>query len=178
MVKNELRTAGADLTASVRAANNGDQVALAKLRHILVGENAHIVADVCGNLAHQAEQSLLQTRLGTQEGAKACVREKLTQMRNELGWDDASGLERILIERVVITWASLYFAELASDQFNGNSVSEAKYNQYRLDREQRRHLSAVKMLATVRKMALPVLVDVRALISVNQQNYVKANQPT
>ncbi|HNP84417.1 MAG TPA: hypothetical protein PKN47_23390 [Nitrospira sp.] len=178
MVKNELSTAGTDLRASVKAANNGDQFALATLRKSFVGEDGAALAEVFGNLTHQAEASLLRSRFGTQEGSKVCVRGKLNQMRNELGWNEAPALERILIERVVITWASLYFAELARDQCSGGSVSEAKYHQYRLDREQRRHLSAVKMLATVRKMALPVLVDVRAFINVNQQNCINGSQPT
>jgi len=77
-------------------------------------------------------------------------------------------LERILIERIVATWLDLYFAELVCNQWKGGSIPEAKYKQHRIDRAHKRHLSAVKMLATVRKMALPILVDVKAEIRVNQ----------
>ena len=92
----------------------------------------------------------------------------MKKMRKELGWDESSALERILIERIVATWLDLYFAELVCNQWKGGSIPEAKYKQHRLDRSHRRHLSAVKMLATVRKMALPSLIDIRAEINVAQ----------
>jgi len=157
-----------DLFGNVRKANSGDKSAIAALRTELAGANGNAIIGVCGDLAFQAEESLLVAMLGEQEGAKTCVREKMKQMRVELGWDESSALERILIERIVATWLDLYFAELVCAQWKGGSIPEAKYKQHRIDRSHKRHLSAIKVLATVRKMELSILVDVKAEIRVNQ----------
>ena len=82
--------------------------------------------------------------LGEQEGAKTCVREKMKQMRIELGWSESSALERILIESIVATWLDLYFAEVVNNQWKGGSIPEGKYKQHRIDRSHKRHLFAVK----------------------------------
>ena len=106
--------------------------------------------------------------LGEQEGSKTCVREKMKRMRIEHGWSESSALERILIERIVATWLDLYFAELVCNQWKGGSIPEGEYKQHRIDRSHRRHLSTVKMLATVRKIALPLQVDITAEINLPQ----------
>jgi len=100
--------------------------------------------DVCGDLAFQAEESLLVAILGEQEGAQTCVREKMKQMRVELGWSESSALERILIERIVATWLDLHFAELVCNQWKDGTIHEAKYKQHRIDRSHKRHLSAIE----------------------------------
>lgn len=151
-----------DLFQNVRKANSGDKNAIAALHTELAGANGNAIMGVFGDLAFQAEESLLVAMLGEQEGAKTCVREKMKQMRKELGWDESSALECILIERIVATWLDLYFAELVCNQWTVGSSPEAKYKQHRIDRAHRRHLSAVKMLATVRKLTLPSRVDFKA----------------
>jgi hypothetical protein len=161
-----------DLFGNVKKANNGDKNALTSLRKELAGPNGKAILDVCGDLALQAEESLLVAILGQQEGAKTCVRAKMRQMRAELGWSESSALERILIERVVATWLDVYFAELVCNQSKGDSIHQLKYKQHRIDRSHKRHLSAVKMLATVRKMALPVLVDIKAEVNVTHGNHL------
>jgi len=157
-----------DLFGNVRKANSGDQNAIAALRTELDGANGNAIIGVCGDLAFQAEESLLVAMLGEQEGAKTCVREKMKQMRKELGRDESSALERILIERIVATWLDLHFAELVCNQWQGGSIPEAKYKQHRIDRSHKRHLSAIKVLATVRKMGLSMMVDIKAAIHIPQ----------
>jgi len=135
---------------------------MAVLRKELAGPNGNAIIGVCGDLAFQAEESLLVAMLGDQEGAETCVRTKLKKMRIELGWDESSALERILKERIVATWLDLCFAEIVCNQWKGGSISEAKHKQHRIDRSHRRHLSAIKMLATVRRMTVPLLVGIKA----------------
>lgn len=163
-----------DLFGNVRKANSGDKNAIAALRTELAGANGSAIMGVCGDLAFQAEESLLVAILGEQEGAKTCVREKMKQMRKELGWDESSALERILIERIVATWLDLHFAELVCNQWQGGSIPEAKYKQHRIDRSHKRHLSAIKVLATVRKMGLSISLKIKAEIRVSQ---TQADEP-
>jgi len=132
---------------------------------------------VCGDLAFQAEESLLVAMLGEQEGAKTCVREKMKQMRVKLGWSESSALALTLIERIVATWRNLHFAELVCNQWKVGSSPEAKYKQHRIDRSHKRHLSAVEMLAAVRKMAIQLMVGIKAEISVTQTQTNVSKQP-
>lgn len=162
-----------DLFRNVKSANGGDKVAMAELRKELAGPNANAIISVCGDMSFQAEESLLVAIMGQQEGLKTCVREKMNRIRIELGWNESPALERILIERIVATWLNLYCAEVVCNQWKGGSIPEGKYKQHRVDRSHIRHLSAVKMLATVRKMAMPLLVDITAEINVTQTNESK-----
>lgn len=155
------------LTADFRAANKGDRSAMSRLRRNLASPQATELVEFCGNLATQTAESILTSTFGDQEASKLCVREKMIRMRNELGWQDSSEMERLLIERVVVTWLSLYRSELAYAQSTENlSVRQHDYLERRIEKAQRKHLAAIKMLATVRKMALPVLVAVKAEVAV------------
>ncbi|MEQ1905984.1 MAG: hypothetical protein ABL888_17475 [Pirellulaceae bacterium] len=159
-----------DLLENVEAANSGNETALANLRQQLTGPNAMSIIEACGNLAYQAEESLLRAVLRDQEGTMECIRHRLQQMRIELGWSKAPAHEKIVIEQIVATWLQLNFAEMEASQSKSNSIALAKYNQFRIDRAQRRHLAAIKMLATIRKMALPIRVEINADVTVNEQS--------
>src|SRR5436305_237315 len=76
-------------------------------------------------------------------------------------------LERLLAERVALCWLRLHHAEMwaARDEARGVAVRLAEFHDKHLTHAHRRFLSAVKTLATVRRLALPVLV---AQISVDQ----------
>jgi len=97
-------------------------------------------------------------------------------MRAEFGWNGAPKLERVLIERIVQTWLSVNFAEIANAQTPKCTVAQAKFNQERIDRTHKRHLSAIKTLAAVRKMALPMRVDIKAEVNVSEPRQTHANR--
>ncbi len=165
-----------DLWELVRQGNQGDEPAIAKLREELHGPNADVLVRICGDLAFQAEESILNVYLGGQKGNRVIIQEKLTRMRTEFGWDGAPKLERVLIERIVQTWLSVNFAEIANAQATKCSISQAKFNQERIDRTHKRHLSAIKTLALVRKMALPMRVDIKAEVSVSEPRQTHVNR--
>lgn len=101
-----------------------------------------------------------------QEGIRIVLLKKLDRMRAELGWNESPKLERILIERVCQTWLYLHWLEMADTQSKNRSVDLAKHESDRIERAERRHLRAVKMLATVRKMALSLRIDLKAELTV------------
>jgi hypothetical protein len=39
------------------------------------------------------------------------VKKKLANMRDELGWENASEIEKLLIRQVCLTWIRLYYLE-------------------------------------------------------------------
>ena len=165
-----------DLWELVFLANEGEEAAIAKLREELRGKNADALLSICGDLAFQAEKSILSVYLGEQIGSRLLMQEKLTRMRAEFGWDGAPKLERVLIERIVQTWLSLNFAEISNAQATGCSIAQSKFNQERIDRAQQRHLSAIKTLAVVRKMALPLRVEIKAEVSVAEPAHTHINR--
>ena len=152
-----------DLVNTVKKANSGDKQSLAILRRELAGENANALIDIAGNLANSLEQSTLNVMLGDQQqGTRIVLLKKLDQMRAELGWNESPKLERILIERVCQTWLYLHWLEMVDAQSKNRSIDLVKHESERIERAERRYLRAVKMLATVRKMALPLRIDLKA----------------
>lgn len=154
----QLATKSDDLFAYVKAANQGDKGALAELRKELSGNHADALIATVGDLAHQVEVAALK-QLGQQEGARAVVVAKLGRMRRELGWNGCSGIERLLIERVTQTWLHLQLLELADAQAPNRPLKLDRHQDEKLARAERRHLNAIKTLAQVRKMALPLRID-------------------
>ncbi len=156
-----------DLADMVKMANSGDKQSLAILRRELIGENSNALIDIAGNLASSLEQSTLNVMLGDkQQGTRLVLLKKLDRMRAELGWNESPKLERILIERVCQTWLYLHWLEMVDAQSKNRSINLAKHESERIERAERRHLRAVKMLATVRKMALPLRIDLKAELTV------------
>jgi precorrin isomerase len=90
----------------------------------------------------------------------------MKQLREDLGWSNSPRIEQMLIERIVLAWQYLHWAKLMNTQAGKCSLSHAKYNQERIDRANKRYLSATKMLAMIRKMALPLRIDVKAEVTV------------
>lgn len=168
-----------DLLAYVKAANQGDKNALTKLRKELSGSHADALIASVGDLAYQVERAALE-RLGDQEGAKAAVQAKLGRMRRELGWGASSGMERLLIERVAQTWLHLQLLELADAQSFNRPPESEKYGDEKIARAERRHLNAIKTLAQVRKMALPMRIDLSGSLNVSatQSSVIEAARPS
>ena len=151
----------------VQKANDGEKEALSVLRNALASDHAGSLMDFAGNLAGKLEESTLNAMLGDQQpGTRLVVLKKLNQMRVELGWNTSPKLERIVIERVCQTWLYLHWLELADSQSKNRPIEMAKYEAIRIERAERRHLQAVKMLATLRKMALPLQIDLKAELTV------------
>jgi len=158
-----------ELVDLVEQANTGDAQALARLKNELEGSNGENLLNIAGDLAYGVEKSTITSILGdAQPGGELVLLEKLNRMRVELGWNTAPKLERILIERVCQTWLFLHLLELASKQSTATPVGLAEYEERRIERVERRHLQAVKMLATVRKLAMPVRIEVNAELNFDE----------
>ncbi len=96
-----------DRFCNVKSAKGGNKTAIAGLRKELAGPNAIAILGCCGDLAFQAEESLLVAMLGVQEGNKTCVREKLKRMRIELVGTIGAHCFRSRIRRRTISSSSV-----------------------------------------------------------------------
>ena len=56
-----------------------------------------------------------------------------------------------------------------SSSLKSFGIAAVEHESERIERAERRHLRAVKMLATVRKMALPLRIDIKAEVNVSEQ---------
>lgn len=76
------------------------------------------------------------------------------------------------MDRVVACWLQVQEADLRYAQAGNCSFPQANFHLKRQDRAHRRFLSAMKTLATVRKLALPML---QVNIGENQVNVASAD---
>jgi hypothetical protein len=119
-----------------------------------------VIVEIGGNMAELAEQKLVKSISQNKLLARETITAKLAAMRVELASAQPSPIERLLVERVVACWLQVYDADAIAAQAESVTFTQGDYNQRRQDRAHRRFLSAVKTLATVRRLALPTLVAV------------------
>jgi hypothetical protein len=107
-----------------------------------------------GDWAEQTEWCLVRDYFESTEFVKENVTKKLENMRDELGWENAPEIEKLLIRQVCLTWLRLYYAERMHYQRTNqtHSFDLGIYWEKRLTLAQKRHLKAIESLAKVRKM--------------------------
>jgi hypothetical protein len=145
-----------DLQQLVDRARRGDASALPMLREIMQ-KAPSLVDNLGGNLAEQAEASLIKAAAGDDLAFKESITRKLELLRAELAGPSPPPLERLLVERVVACWLQVQEADIRYSQTKDPSVKWAEYLQRRMTHAHKRYLSAIKTLALIRKLAVPVL---------------------
>ena len=139
----------------LRRAFTGDTAVLPELRSLL---RLPELVEVLGNVARRVEGDLVDRLTGKDLAFREALTMKLTAMRAELGGPDPSPLERQLVDRVVLCWLVVHGTEYQFAHAGEMSQKQVDYWEKRINACQRRYLSAVKMLATVRRLAVPVIV--------------------
>jgi hypothetical protein len=149
-----------ELKALIVRVRDGDEGAVPRLREIL--REAPELARRFVDPAIQTRRSMIETYAG---GDSPVVRETLPHtleaLRVELGGGYPSPLERLLVERIAATWLQLhYFETLYAQNISNLTIVQSEFHQKRIDRAHRRHLSAVKTLAQIRKMGPAVQINI------------------
>jgi hypothetical protein len=85
---------------------------------------------------------------------------KLAALKEELGGESPSPLERLLIERVTACWLQVNYLDTLVAQAQGFSPERVKMLLAQQNAAHRRQLAAIKTLATVRKLLRPPLSPV------------------
>ncbi|HUY32084.1 MAG TPA: hypothetical protein VMV69_04830 [Pirellulales bacterium] len=146
-------------------AKYGDKTALPAVRELF--NERREFRDFCGgDLAKTAIDTLLALRFGEQLASQEAVRHKMAELRAELMGEHPSALERLLVERVVVCWLHAYHADEQTCNMGSITLPWAEYRQRNQDRAHRRYLSAMKTLGTVRRLALPIKLDVNLAATV------------
>ena len=91
-------------------------------------------------------------------GREFTVRE-IRAVRDELAGPRATMLERLLAERVALTWFDAHRVDILNgrNELAGCSQDRAEFLSRQRSRSQARFLAAAKSLATVQRLAMPVL---------------------
>ncbi len=145
---------GKRFAALLRKSQAGDRKALNELVE-RYGDRAQFWRAV-GDLTRSVENRILDGYAGDNLLIKESVGRRLAEMRVELMGLEPSPLEVMLVERIVACWLRLHVAESAAVR-TGISFQQAEYDQKTLDRAHKRHLSAIKALATVRRLQVPAV---------------------
>jgi hypothetical protein len=147
------QSAADELASLLTRAERGDRTALPELRQAL-DSNANLWRHY-GDLAAHAEASLILLAAGKNLLLAESLQRKLKALKDDLGGDSPSPLNRLLIERVTATWLQVSYFDGLLAQAKGVSEAQAKALQRQQDAAHRRHLAAVKTLATVKKLLTP-----------------------
>jgi len=146
----------AELKALLKRTQAGDHTALPVVRQ-MVG-NPHYLRLLGGELAETAAKSFIRAMSDTDIGFAEAVQKKMELMRAELLGANPTPIERLLVERIVACWLQVQDADIRTAQGQRDaSIRLADFHQRRMDAANRRFLAAVKALAVVRKLAVPVL---------------------
>jgi hypothetical protein len=144
-----------DLLPLLNRAQAGDETTVPELRECL---QCPTLPDLLGgNLALQAQQGLIRKYSGRNVLAREAVIRKLELMREELSGPDPSPLERLLVERIVTCWLHLHYLEHVYANRESTTLELGTYYQRSLSSAQKRYLAAIRSLALIRKLAVPVL---------------------
>ena len=138
----------------INRAQKGDESTLPVLRELL---NSRHIIEAYGNLAHHAEETLIRKFTGKNLAVREGISRKLDTMRTELAGQTPTPLERLLVERIMLCWLHLHQLENIYAEKDSMTFDLGIYYQRCLDRAHKRYLSAIKTLAVIRKLAVPVL---------------------
>ena len=145
-----------EMRALIARARKGDRSTLPEVRRILSDPDE--VDALGGDLALQAEASFVQALAGKDLVLTEALPRKLDALRAELAGPNPTPVERLLVERVVASWLQVQDADVRYAQRQGSmTLEQGDYYQRRMDRAHKRYLAALRALALVRKLAVPVL---------------------
>ena len=85
-------------------------------------------------------------------------RRELEPLKARLGWESATELERLLIERILVCWHHLVVLERSFNKdLDGMKLDGAQQWERILSKAQKRHIAAIQSLAVVRRLSLPAV---------------------
>ncbi len=118
---------------------------------------------MAGDLGRGAQDQIIKS-MGANAALTEAVKVGLDEMREQLQGDDAPRLIKLLVEQVLVCWLQLYQTHYSYTVATSEDHSFAKgdYWQRRLTATQGRYLRALETLARVRRLAIPVQVNIAA----------------
>jgi hypothetical protein len=149
---------GEEARALLERAHKGDATCLPQLRALFADpDRGTALVEACGSPAVWLRETLLGQTAGKDLAVKEAEMIKLAQVQAELEGPNPTAVEKLLAERAAVCWFLVNRYEERYARAEGLSIKQAEYHQRRIDAAHRRYLSALKTLATVRKLAVPAI---------------------
>lgn len=152
-----------ELRALLRRVNNENpSQADRKALDAYIVEHGSAEFAAVANLARLVTDTTIKKAFGHDYGFSRAVEAKCVSLRDELGYEQAPALEKMLIQAVTICWLRLQICEFHYGVVIGGECTLIKgaYWEKKLSAHQRRYLRAVETLAKVRKLAINVQINV------------------
>ncbi len=142
-------------------AQDGDEEAALAIREIL-DDSPDLAWRFIKGPGKMAEEALIDEFTRDEDlASKELLKHQLKSMRIEVAGDNPSPLERLLAERVVATWLQMQlFDAYYAFGMKGGTIIQDEFRQKRLDRAHRRHLSAIRTLAQIRKIGPALQINI------------------
>jgi len=145
----------------VEKAGKGDKNPLPEIRKILK-ESPELAWQIM-DFAKYTESHHIKMMVKEEDpGLKEVLKAQLAFMREEIAGDNPSPLERLLAERIVLTWLQIQLFEdlYASSMPKSMTFAQGNYKQKMIDQAHRRYLSAIRTLAQIRKLGPAVQINI------------------
>ncbi len=164
-----------ELQVLLEKASRGDQSVLPEVKKAF-DEHPELAAQM-GDLVWHAQESLLALVAGSCLTAREAIGRQAAALRQRLAATATSELEKLLIDRVVISWIEVYHGDIELAQYllqSSRAEPSAQAAQRRLDRAHARYLSAIKALATTHKLLRPTLSPLELAVKFTPEEKVAA----
>ena len=165
----------------LKRANKGDESLVPQVKALL-DQLPELVAE-CGDLVKEAQQILLEWATGSALTSREAISRHVEQYRERLAATASSELEKILVDRVVISYLEVYTADVRFCQRAGpgqEASAAAQAAQKIIDRAHQRYLSAIRCLATVQRLLrpshAPLAIATRLQVQLHVRGYGQSRQ--
>lgn len=145
----------AEVKALLQQAEQGDRTVLPALRAYM--DLAPGLWAQRGDLALVMQQMLIGLVASKSLVVQETIARKCTALTQELAGPTPSPLERLLVERVVLCWLQLHYAEGLRLQTKEVTSQQEEFHQRRISKMHTRYLSAIRTLAQVRRLEVPAV---------------------
>jgi hypothetical protein len=144
-----------EVQALLRQAEQGDRTVLPALRAHM--DLAPSLWAQRGDLAQVMQQMLIGLVASTNLVVQENIARKCAALTQELVGPTPSPLECLLVERVVLCWLHLHYAEGLRLQTKEVTFQQEEFHQRRISKMHARYLSAIRTLAQVRLLGVPAV---------------------
>jgi hypothetical protein len=110
-----------------------------------------------GDLADAVEKRLVNGVADQNVSQRLALHHKVAEIRKELEGERPTAVERLLCHRVALCWLEAHKADLLFHK-GGQTFEQARFALGVQNAAHKRYLSALRELAQVRKLAVPVLI--------------------
>jgi hypothetical protein len=159
---------GEEIDEIIKRSDAGDRGCLPDVRNLLAdpvdGPNFR---ECVGSSVQWLLSTLIKKSAGKSVLGGEAIEQQLGRIRSELEGPNPTPIERLLAERASLCWFIVYWHENVYFNADGWSINQADLQDRKIDKAHARFLSAVRTLAQVRKLALPML---QLNIGTNQVN--------